>query len=94
MIRQIVELRAPDEPESVDAFGVPAASAGGPSGYSEGPLGPALPLSGPMFRKVVRWGRLGSKAIMGRTVADMVKRTASAAGLDPALYAGHSLRRA
>ena len=50
------------------------------------------PLSGPVFRKVDRWGRLGSKAITGRTVADIVKRLAEAAGLDPALYAGHSLR--
>ena len=50
------------------------------------------PLSGPAFRKVDRWGRLGSKAVSGRAVAEVVKRTASAAGLDPALYAGHSLR--
>ena len=50
------------------------------------------PLSGPVFRKVDRWGRLGSKALSGRAVAEVVKRTASAAGLDPALYAGHSLR--
>ena len=50
------------------------------------------PLSGPVFRKVDRWGRLGSRAVTGRTVADVVKRLAGAAGLDPALYAGHSLR--
>ena len=54
--------------------------------------GRASPLSGPAFRKVDRWGRLGAKAISGRTVAEVVKRTAQAAGLDPALYAGHSLR--
>ena len=54
--------------------------------------GTASPLSGPVFRKVNRWGRLGAKAISGRTVAEVVKRTASAAGLDPALYAGYSLR--
>ena len=50
------------------------------------------PLSGPVFRGVDRWGRLGRKAITGRTVATVVKERAEAAGLDPALYAGHSLR--
>ena len=50
------------------------------------------PLSGPVFRKVDRWGRLGARALSGRAVAEVVKRMASAAGLDPTLYAGHSLR--
>lgn len=50
------------------------------------------PLSGPVFRSVDRWGRLGRKAITGRTVANVVKQYAETAGLDPALYAGHSLR--
>lgn len=50
------------------------------------------PLSGPVFRSVDRWGRLGRKAITGRTVANVVKEYAEAAGLDPTLYAGHSLR--
>ena len=50
------------------------------------------PLSGPVFRSVDRWGRLGRKAVTGRTVANVVKHYAQAAGLDPALYAGHSLR--
>ena len=50
------------------------------------------PLSGPVFRSVDRWGRLGWKAITGRTVANVVKQHAGAAGLDPSLYAGHSLR--
>ena len=50
------------------------------------------PLSGPVFRSVDRWGRLGHKSITGRTVANVVKEHAEAAGLDPTLYAGHSLR--
>ncbi len=50
------------------------------------------PLSGPVFRSVDRWGRLGRSAITGRTVANVVKAYAEAAGLDPSLYAGHSLR--
>jgi integrase len=50
------------------------------------------PLSGPVFRSVDRWGRLGRSAITGRTVANVVKAHAAAAGLDPVLYAGHSLR--
>ncbi|MEM1042952.1 MAG: site-specific integrase [Bacteroidota bacterium] len=50
------------------------------------------PLSGPVFRSVDRWGRLGRSSITGRTVANVVKAYAEAAGLDPTLYAGHSLR--
>ena len=50
------------------------------------------PLSGPVFRSIDRWGRLGHRALTGRSVADVVKRHAAAAGLDPSLYAGHSLR--
>ena len=50
------------------------------------------PLSGPVFRSVDRWGRLGHAAITGRPVASVVKAHAEAAGLDPSLYAGHSLR--
>ena len=50
------------------------------------------PLSGPVFRSVDRWGRLGRKAVTGKTVANVVKQYAQAAGLDPTLYAGHSLR--
>ncbi len=48
-------------------------------------------MSGPIFRQVDRHGR-----ILGRmspeAVAIVVKRYAAAAGLDPAKYAGHSLR--
>ncbi|GAB5550228.1 MAG: site-specific integrase [Sandaracinaceae bacterium] len=50
------------------------------------------PLSGPAFRGIDRWGRLGRRALSGRSVADIVKRYAAAAGLDASLYAGHSLR--
>jgi integrase len=50
------------------------------------------PLSGPVFRGINRWGHLGQPAITGRTVANVVKQHAEAAGLDPSLYAGHSLR--
>lgn len=47
---------------------------------------------GPLFRTVSRSGRAGKRAITGRTVANVVKRRCKAAGLDPTLYAGHSLR--
>lgn len=56
------------------------------------PASPPSPLSGPLFRSVDRWGRLGRTAITGKTVANVVKAHATTAGLDPALYAGHSLR--
>ena len=50
------------------------------------------PLAGPVFRKVDRWGRLWETALTSGAVAKLVKRAASRAGLDPALYSGHSLR--
>ena len=66
----------PEGPPYVSAASAELASQGRPG------------LSGPVFREVDRWGRLESKALSGRAVAEVVKRTASAAGL----YAGHSLR--
>ena len=47
---------------------------------------------GPVFREVTRHGRLGTTSLAGRSIARIVKRNASAAGLDPARYSGHSLR--
>lgn len=49
-------------------------------------------VSGSVFRPIHRTGRIGATMLTDRSVADIVKRTALAAGLDPALYAGHSLR--
>ena len=46
---------------------------------------------GAVFRAVSRHGRLGER-LSDRDVARIVKRTALRAGLDPAPYAGHSLR--
>jgi integrase len=48
--------------------------------------------SGPVFRSVSRHGQLGDRALSDRAVALVVKRAVEAAGLDPANYAGHSLR--
>jgi integrase len=47
---------------------------------------------GPLFRPVNRHGQLGCERLSDRAVALVVKRTAAAAGLDPKLVAGHSLR--
>ena len=47
---------------------------------------------GPLFRSVNRHGQLQSAALSDKAVALIVKRWAEAAGLDPAQYAGHSLR--
>ncbi len=48
---------------------------------------------GPPFRRIDRHGRLGDTRLTGKAVALIVKRTAEAAGYDPDLFAGHSLRR-
>jgi integrase len=48
--------------------------------------------SGPLFRGVNRHGGLQDRRLTDQSVALVVKRYAQAAGLDPANYAGHSLR--
>jgi site-specific recombinase XerD len=47
--------------------------------------------SGPVFRAVDRWGKIGGR-LDGRDVARIVKRTVQASGLDPQPFSGHSLR--
>jgi integrase len=48
--------------------------------------------TGPVFRRVDQWGNVGVSALHPGTVADVVKRHVEAVGLDPAQFAGHSLR--
>jgi integrase len=48
--------------------------------------------SGPLFRPVDRHANLRPTRLTSQSVALVVKRSAAAAGLDPARYAGHSLR--
>ncbi len=48
--------------------------------------------AGPMFRPVDRHGLVARTRLSDRGVARIVQRAARRAGLDPALYAGHSLR--
>jgi site-specific recombinase XerD len=55
-------------------------------------LGAACIASGPVFRAVDRHGNISPSRLTDRAVALVVKRAATAAGLDPANYAGHSLR--
>jgi integrase len=47
---------------------------------------------GPVFRSLNRHGRIQSGRLSGIDVARVVKKLAHRAGLDPAKYAGHSLR--
>ncbi len=47
--------------------------------------------AGPLFRGITRHGRVGSR-LSDWAVAQVVKAAATGAGLDPTLYAGHSLR--
>jgi integrase len=48
--------------------------------------------AGPAFRGVDRHGRVGAGRLHAGSVARIVQRRARAAGLDPADFAGHSLR--
>jgi len=47
---------------------------------------------GPVFRTLGKGGRVLPRALTDRSVADVVKRRAAQAGLDPAAFSGHSLR--
>lgn len=47
---------------------------------------------GPIFRPIDRHGRIKPTALAGIEVARLIKRLAAAAGLDPDVYGGHSLR--
>lgn len=50
------------------------------------------PQTGPVFRRLTRGDALTADPITDKTVARLVKACAAAAGLDPALFSGHSLR--
>jgi integrase len=47
---------------------------------------------GPIFRRVDQWGNLGINALHPGSVADIVKKRVNVLGLDPAEFAGDSLR--
>jgi len=49
-------------------------------------------LDGPLFRGVNRHDQIQARRLTDRSVALVIKRAAERAGLDPAGYAGHSLR--
>lgn len=48
--------------------------------------------AGPIFRPMNRHGQVLDQRLSDKAVARVVKRSAEAAGLDPELYSGHSLR--
>ena len=49
-------------------------------------------VEGAIFRPIDRHGHIKAQRLSDRAVAEIVKKCARAAGLDPADYAGHSLR--
>jgi len=48
--------------------------------------------TGPLFRSVNKGGKVQASPLCDKAIALIVKRTAEAAGLNPADYGGHSLR--
>lgn len=48
--------------------------------------------TGPIFRGIDRWNHLQDTALTDKVVALQVKKYAEAAGLNPKVFAGHSLR--
>lgn len=49
--------------------------------------------TGPVFRRLDRWGRLGEEAIRPHSLIPMLRRIFAEAGLPESLYTSHSLRR-
>ena len=47
---------------------------------------------GPVFRPINRHGQIGSAALSGISIGQIVQRQAERIGLDPKAYGGHSLR--
>ena len=47
---------------------------------------------GPIWRRVTRWDTVGADRLSAQSVNLVVKRACRRAGIDPARYAGHSLR--
>lgn len=47
---------------------------------------------GPVFRRIDRWGRMGSGALDPQSVNAVLKKRCQRAGLDPALFSAHGLR--
>lgn len=54
--------------------------------------GAACDAERPLFCGLTKAGRLTGTKLSGKAVVRLVKQAAAAAGLDPALYSGHSLR--
>jgi site-specific recombinase XerD len=50
------------------------------------------PRRGPLFRPVDRHGNIAYRPLSGHAIAEIIKRRADLAGLDPDRYPGHSLR--
>jgi integrase len=48
--------------------------------------------SGPVFRAVAKGGRVSDRPLADYSISAVVKRYATRAGLDPAIFAAHSLR--
>ncbi|MGE7418646.1 site-specific integrase [Methylobacterium tarhaniae] len=48
--------------------------------------------TGAVFRRIDRWGRLGSTALDPQSVNAILKARCARAGLDPALFSAHGLR--
>ena len=48
--------------------------------------------SGPVFRRIDKWGQIGLTALDPQSVNGIIKSRSAAAGLDPAQYSAHGLR--
>jgi len=81
-----------DQEGQGQSIGIARGAALCPVAALEGWLAAGGITAGPVFRSVDRHGKLQPGRLGDRAVATVVKRYATAAGLDAAKYSGHSLR--
>lgn len=81
-----------DQEGAGHSVAVPAGSKLKPVQALDAWLAAAEITAGPVFRPIAKGGRVGLVALTDRSVAQIVKDRAAAAGFDADLFSGHSLR--
>lgn len=90
-VRVMIQRSKADQEGQGQEIGIPRGTVLRPVAAVQAWLAAAEITAGPVFRSIDRHGKVRD-ALTPQTVAALVKRYADAAGLDPAAFAGHSLR--
>jgi integrase len=91
-LRVSIRRSKTDQEGHGDVIAVPRGTIACPVAALKAWLDAAAIATGPVFRPITKGGRIQPARLTDRSVAAIVKAHASRAGLDPKLFAGHSLR--